>query len=87
MSKLGIVGAMALSLVLAVATPASAAGPRGLRGGGAMNVGSRVPQASAGSAVSRADAANCRQLGAYYDSTSGKYMDGNGLWIPCPGRP
>jgi hypothetical protein len=36
MSKLGIIGATALSLALAVATPAFAVG---LRGGGAMHVG------------------------------------------------
>jgi hypothetical protein len=90
MSKLGIVGATALSLALAVATPASAVWFRGVPGGGAMHVGSdgsRVSQASAGSVVSSADAAYCRQLGAYYDSTSGEYMDGNGLWRPCDRPP
>ena len=84
MSKLGIVGATALSLALAVATPAFATGLRGVRGGGAMYVsssGSRVAQTSA---VSSADASYCRSLGAYYDSTSGEYMDGTGLWRPCP---
>jgi hypothetical protein len=84
MSKFGIVGATALSLALAVATPAFAVG---LRGGGTMHVGSgglRVPQARAGSVVSTADAAYCRSLGAYYDSTSGEYMDGTGQWRPCP---
>jgi hypothetical protein len=89
MSKLGIVGATALSLALAVATPAFAAGFRGVHGGGAMHVssdGSRVPQASAGSVVSSADAAYCR-LGAYHDSTSGEYMDSDGLWRPCDGPP
>ena len=89
MSKLGIVGAMALLLALAVATPASAAGLRGVRGGGAMHVGSdgfRVPQASAGSGVSSADAAWCRALYPAYDSTSGTYMDDNGLWRRCIGR-
>ncbi len=34
--------------------------------------------------VSSADAAYCRSLGAYYDSTSREYMDGTGLWSPCP---
>jgi hypothetical protein len=84
MSKLGIVGATALSLALAVATPAFAMGLRGVHGGGAMYVssgGSRVAQTSA---VSSADASYCRSLGAYYDSTSGEYMDGTGLWRPCP---
>ena len=86
MSKLGIVGATALLLALAAATPASAVELGGVRGGGAMLVGSdgpRVPQARAGSVESIADAANCRSLGAYYDSTSGEYIDGTGLWRPC----
>jgi hypothetical protein len=89
MSKFGIVGAMALSLALAVATPASAAGFRGVRDGGPMQVVSRgfgVPQASAGSVLLSADAAYCRQLGAFYDPTSREYMDGTGLWNPCPGN-
>lgn len=83
MSKLGILKVTALSLALAATTPAFAAGFRG----GAMYVGSggpRVVQTSAGSVASSADAAYCRSLGAYYDSTSGKYMDGTGLWRPCP---
>ena len=82
MSKLGILKLAALSLALAAATPAFAAGFRG----GAMYVGSggsRVAQTSAGSVVSSADAA-CRQRWAYYDSTSGEYMDDTGLWRPCP---
>ena len=61
MSKLGIVGAAALSLALAAATPALAVG---LRGGGAMHVGSvgfRGAQASVGSGVSSADASYCAQ--------------------------
>jgi hypothetical protein len=83
MSKLGILKVTALSLVLAAATPAFAAGFRG----DAMYVGSggsRVAQTSAGPVVSSADAAYCRSLGAYYDSTSREYMDGTGLWSPCP---
>jgi hypothetical protein len=82
MTKLAMVGATALLLALAAATPASAMGLGGVRGGGAMHVGSdgsRVP----GSVVSIADAAYCRSLGAYYDSTSGEYMDGTGRWTPC----
>ncbi len=61
MSKLGIVGAMALSLALAVATPAFAVG---VRAGGVMHVGSggfRGAQASVGSVVSSADASYCAQ--------------------------
>jgi hypothetical protein len=84
MSKLGIVGAMALSLASAVATPAFAVG---LRGGGAMHIGSggfRGAQASAGSVVSKTDASYCTQRWAYYDPTSGTYMDDDGAWRPCP---
>ena len=87
MSKLGIVGATALSLALAVTTPALAVGLYGGVSGGAVHVannGLRSARASIGSGVSSADAAYCRSLGAYYDSTSGKYMDGTGLWRPCP---
>jgi len=82
MSKLGILKVTALSLALAAATPAFAAGFRG----GAMYVssgGSRVAQISTGSVVSSADAAYCASLGAYYDSTSREYMDGTGRWNPC----
>ena len=75
-SKLGIVRATALSLALAVATPAFAAG---LRGGGAMDVGGggfRGAQASVDP--------YCAQRWAYYDPASGKYMDDEGEWRPCP---
>ena len=81
MSKLGIIGATALSLALAVATPAFAVG---LRGGGAMHVGSGGFRDAQGSAVSRADASYCAQRWAYYDAASGKYMDDDGAWRPCP---
>ena len=86
MSKLGIVGATALSLALAVATPAFAVGLRGVSGGGAMHVGSggfRGAQASAGSEVS-SDASYCAQRWAYYDRASGKAMGDDGEWRPCP---
>jgi hypothetical protein len=86
MSKLGIVGATALSLALAVATPAFAMGLRG--DGGAMHVdngGFRGAQASIGSVASiGADASYCRQRWAYYDPASGKYMGDDGQWRPCP---
>ena len=85
MSKLGIVGAAALSLALAAATPALAVG---LRGGGAMHVGSggfRGAQASVGSVVSSgADASYCARRWAYYDPASGKSMGDDGEWRPCP---
>jgi hypothetical protein len=84
MSKLGIVGATALSLALAVATPAFAMGLRGVHGGGAIYVSSGESRIAQTSAVSSADASYCRSLGAYYDSTSREYMDGTGLWRPCP---
>jgi BA14K-like protein len=88
MSKLGIVGATALSLALAVASPAFAGGRVG--GGGAMNVGSggfRDAQASTGSvSASGADASYCRQRWAYYDPASGKYMGDDGEWRPCVNR-
>jgi hypothetical protein len=62
MSKLVIVGAAALSLALAVATPALALE---VRGGGAMHVGLHGPQESVGSVVSSADASYCAQRWAY----------------------
>ena len=75
MSKLGIIGATALSLALAVATPAFAVG---LRGGGAMHVG------GIGSVVtSGPDVSHCLQRWAYYDRESGKYMGDDGQWRPC----
>jgi hypothetical protein len=86
MSKLGIVGAMALSLALTVATPAFAAGFRSVSGSGAMHVGGfHGAQASIVSVgASSADASSCRQRWAYYDPESGKYMGDDGLWRPCP---
>ena len=87
MSKLGIVGATALSLALAVATPAFAVGLRGVGGGSAMDVGSggfRGAQASVGSVVSSTDASYCAQRWAYYDRASGKYMGDDGEWRSCP---
>jgi hypothetical protein len=87
MSKLGIVRATALSLALAVATPAFAVGLGGVRDGGAMHVGSggfRGVQASVGSVVPSADASYCAQRWAYYDPASGKYMGDDGQWHPCP---
>jgi hypothetical protein len=84
MSKLVIVGATALSLALAVATPAFAAELRGVRDGGAMDVGGAGFRGAQTSAVSRADASYCAQRWAYYDPASGKYMGDDGEWRPCP---
>jgi BA14K-like protein len=81
MSKLGIVGATALSLAIAVATPAFAAGNRG---GGAMKVGIGGFRGAQASAVSSADASYCAQRWAYYDAASGKYMGDDGEWRACP---
>jgi hypothetical protein len=85
MSKLGIVGAAALSLALAVATPALAAEFHGVRGGDLMDVGGfGGAQASTGSYVpSEAAAAHCAQRWAYYDRASGKYMGDDGQWRSC----
>ena len=82
MSKFGIVGATALSLTLAVATPAFAAGLHGVRG--AMGVGSGGFRGAQASVVSRADASYCAQRWAYYDAASGKYMGDDGEWRACP---
>jgi len=82
MSKLGIVGATALSLALAVTSPALAVGRHGGVRGGAMHVGNA--RASIGSVVSRVDASYCVQRWAYYDPASGKSMDDDGEWRPCP---
>jgi len=87
MSKLGIVGATALSLALAVATPAFAVGLRGVGGDGAMHVdngGFRGTHASIGSVVSSADASYCPERWArYYNPASRKYMGDDGEWRPC----
>ena len=85
MSKLGIVRAAALSLALAVATPAFAVELHGVRGGDLMDVGGfGGARASIGSFVpSEAAAAHCVQRWAYYDQASGKYMGDDGQWRPC----
>ena len=83
MSKFVIVGATALSLASAIATPAFAVG---LRGGGAMHVGSggiRGVQSVDSVVSSDADASYCAQRWAYYDAESRKYMDDGGQWRPC----
>ena len=88
MLKLGIVGATALSLALAVATQAFAAGRRSVGEGGAMQVGNggfHGTQASISSVASIGAAASyCRQRWTYYDPASGKYMGDDGQWRPCP---
>jgi BA14K-like protein len=70
--KLIGIGVTALSLALAVATPAFAVGLRG-------------DQAIVGPVVSSADASYCAQRWAYYDPASGKYVGDDGQWHPCPG--
>ena len=81
MSKLGILKVTALSLVLAAATPAFAAG---FRGAGAMKVGIGGLGRTQANAVSSADASYCAQRWAYYNPESGKYMDDGGEWRSCP---
>jgi hypothetical protein len=81
MWKFGILKVTALSLALAVATPAFAAG---LRSGGVMNVGIGGIRAAQVSAISNADASYCAQRWAYHDAVSGKYMGDDGLWRACP---
>ena len=85
MSKFGILGAAALSLALAVATPAFAVELHGVRGNVAMGVGGvRGAPTSIGSFVpSEAAAAHCAQRWAYFDRASGKYMGDDGQWRPC----
>ena len=84
MLKFGMVGTAALSLALAVATPAFAAG---LRGGGAMHVGSvgfpGVQESIDSVVTSSPDVSHCVQRWAYYDRESGKYMGDDGEWRPC----
>jgi len=82
--KLIGIGATALSLALAVATPAFAAGHRG---GGAMHVGSggfRGVQSVDSVVPGDADASYCAQRWAYHDAASGKYMGDDGEWRLCP---
>jgi hypothetical protein len=81
MSKLCIAGATALSLALAVATPAFAAEI----GGGGMHIGGFRGAPASISSVSASDdaAAHCAHRWAYYDRASGTYMDDDGQWHPC----
>jgi hypothetical protein len=85
MSKPRIVGAAALSLALAVATPAFAVELHRVRSGDLMDVGGfGGAQANTGSFVpSAAAAAHCAQRWAYFDRASGKYMGDDGQWRPC----
>jgi hypothetical protein len=88
MSRLSIVGATALSLVLAVGTPTFAAEPHGVHGGGAMHVrsgglgGAQAKRWHRG--IEKASALYCAQSwGRYYNPASGKYMGDDGEWRPC----
>jgi len=83
MSKLGILKVTALSLALAAATPAFAAG---FRDGGAMNLGIGGFRGAQASTVSDADTSYCTQRWSYHDAASGKYMGDDGLWRACPFR-
>jgi hypothetical protein len=81
MSKLGILGAAALSLTLAVATPAFAAG---VRDGGATHVDFHGAQGRVGSVVSSGAGASCAQRWMYYNAATGMAMDDGGEWRACP---
>jgi hypothetical protein len=78
MSILVIVGVTALSLALAVATPAFAVGLRGVGGGRAMHVHNRGFRGAQG------DPSYCpERWSRYYDPASGKYMGDDGEWRAC----
>jgi hypothetical protein len=85
MSKLAIIGAVALSLASAVATPAFAVVLHGARGGVVMGVGRshRAPTSVGAFVPTGAAAAHCAQRWAYFDRASGKYMGDDGQWRPC----
>jgi hypothetical protein len=83
MSKLGFLKITALSLALAAATPAFAAG---FRDGGAMSPGIGGFRGAQASTVSVADTSYCTQRWSYHDADSGKYMGDDGLWRSCPFR-
>ena len=81
MSKLGFLKVTALSLALAAATPAFAAG---FRDGGAMSPGFSGFRGAQSSTVS--DTSYCTQRWSYHEAASGKYMGDDGLWRTCPFR-
>jgi hypothetical protein len=89
MSRLSIVGATALSLVLAVGTPTFAAEPHGGHGhgGGAMHVGSGGLGGAQAKGrlrgIEEASLLHCAQRWAYYNPASRKYMGDDGEWRPC----
>jgi hypothetical protein len=88
MSKSAIMGAVALSLAFAVATPAFAAESRAQAGSGAMrlrNIEFRDTQATGvGAPGSPSAVAYCTQRWPYYDPSTGKYMNDDGQWHVCP---
>jgi BA14K-like protein len=87
MSKSAIMGAVALSLAFAVATPAFAASFREGAGSGAMRSGSvelHDAQNSVGAPGSPSAQAYCSQRWPYYDPTTGKYLQDDGVWHSCP---
>jgi hypothetical protein len=89
MSRLGIVGATALSLALAVGTSTFAAGLRGVHGhgGSATHVGSGGLGGAQAKhrlrGIENASARYCAERWAYYNPVSGKYMGDDGEWHPC----
>jgi hypothetical protein len=83
MSKLGFLKITALSLALAAATPAFAAG---FRDGGAMGPGVGGFRGARANTVLDADTSYCTQRWSYHEAASGKYMGDDGLWRTCPFR-
>jgi hypothetical protein len=84
MSKVGILAVMSLSLALAVATPAFAAGLHNDGTGYLGSGGYRTAQVSIDSVASKnSDAFYCAQRWAYHDAASGKYMGDDGEWRTC----
>jgi hypothetical protein len=87
MSKSAIMGAVALSLTFAVATPAFAARFQDEGGGRAMrlgNIGFTDVQTSVGAPGSPSADAYCSQRWPYYDPSTGKYLNDDGEWHVCP---
>jgi hypothetical protein len=82
---LAATAAAGLGLLTTTAVVNAQSGPFRSRPGdggyGQQALGFRGAQARV---VSRADASYCAQRWAYYDPASGKSMDDNGEWRPCP---
>jgi hypothetical protein len=87
MSKSAIMGAVALSFVFAVATPAFAARFHDQGAISAMRLGDvefNGAQTSVGAPGSPSAQAYCSQRWPYYDPTTGLYLQDDGEWHVCP---